>query len=197
MVSKNITARTNSGESEAQDSVEESFSSSRQLEQLKGARYRLDDLERSIVKQLLDDARKPFQGIARELGIDEKTVRNRVSKLREKGVLRFTPTTNPNRLKGCIVAMIAVNVRPDMRNNLEALAKRIADLPMVSWVGSVMGHYDLLLEVVVDSWESLSKFELSDLPSIEGVGQTDSFLVLTHYGSRGVAFVDAILNPRT
>lgn len=162
----------------------------------KANRYRMDSLERAIVKQLLDDARKPFQAIARELGVDEKTVRNRVAKLRDRGVLSFVPKTNANLLKGCITAVVAVNVRPDMRNDVERVAKEISLLPMVSWVGSVMGHYDIMIEVIVDSWEALTKFELSDLPTIPGVGQTDSFLVLSHFGTRGTSFVDAILRPR-
>ena len=158
-------------------------------------RYDLDDLDRRIVKALMDDARAPFQSIARELSVDEKTIRNRVARLRDADVLSFRPVTNGNILKGCISAIVAINIRTDIRNDVERLAEEVAELPMVSWVGTVMGQYDLIAEVIVDSWDALTHFELQELPAIKGVGATSSFLVLNNYGRRGVPFVDAILNP--
>ena len=159
-------------------------------------RYRLDKLECQIISHLDEDGRKPFQAIARELGVDEKTVRNRVSKLREQGILNFIPTTDANKLKGCIVALVAISIRADIRNDVERLARDIASLPMVSWVGTVMGQYDLMVEVIVESWDALARFELHELTQISGIGKTDSFLVLSHYGKRGMPFVERILNPR-
>ena len=158
------------------------------------ARYRLDTTEREIVKRLAEDGRTPFQSIAKEIGVDEKTVRNRVAKLREKGLLNLTPTANGNNLDGCLVAIVAINIRTDIRNTVEELAQSIAELPMVSWVGAVLGQYDIIAEVVVESWDDLTRFELQELPQIEGVGKTTSFLVLSHFGKRGVPFVDAILD---
>lgn len=160
-----------------------------------GGRYRLDNLERQIIRELCEDGRKPFQAIARAVGVDEKTVRNRVSKLREAGILNIIPTGEVNALKGCIVAIIAVNISTDARGNVEGLANDIASLPSVSWVGIVMGQYDLLVEVIVENWEELTQFEFFELPSIAGVGKTDSFLVLSHHGKRGVPFVEPVLRP--
>jgi Lrp/AsnC family transcriptional regulator for asnA, asnC and gidA len=158
------------------------------------SRYALDATEREIVKRLAQDGRTPFQSIAKEIGVDEKTVRNRVAKLREKGLLSLIPTANGNNLEGCLVAIVAINIGTDIRNSVEDLAKRIAELPMVSWVGAVLGQYDLIAEVVVESWDDLTRFELQELPAIEGVGKTTSFLVLSHFGKRGVPFVDAVLD---
>jgi|GEM_PF-730836 len=163
---------------------------------LRSGRYRLDNLEKAILSLLCKDGRMAYQTIARELAVDEKTVRNRIAKLREGGILNFIPAANPNEMRGCIVAIIAVCTDTNVRNDVHRLADELASLPMVSWVGAVMGQYDLMLEVVVDSWEELVQFELEELPAVQGVGRTDSFLVLSHYGKRGVPFVENILQPK-
>ena len=157
-------------------------------------RLRLDSLERQILKELLDDARRPFQAIARDLGVDEKTVRNRVSKLRESGLLRFAPVLNPDLLDRCITAYIAINFSAENRHKPQDMAKQLASLPNVSWVGTVMGRYDILIEVVVDSWESLTQFQLTELPKIQGISNSEGFLILSQFGKRGVPFVPAILD---
>lgn len=163
---------------------------------LKRKRYALDNLERSIIKQLCEDGRKPFQAIARELEVDEKTVRNRISKLREMGALRIIPTAEVSTLKDCIVALVAINISSDGRKDVEIVAREMASLPMVSWVGILLGQFDLLVEVVVENWEELTQFEYVVLPSISGIATTASFLVLSHFGKRGVPFVETILQER-
>ncbi len=188
-------------EAEAQGEVEsEAPKALEQLQRRDAAgrrkRYQLDDLERAIIRELCEDGRKPFQAIARALDVDEKTVRNRISKLREMGCLKIIPTAEVNTLKGCIVAIIAVNISGEGRRNVEELASRIASLPMVSWVGVLLGQFDLLVEVVVESWEDLTQFEYLDLPGVSGISTTTSFLVLSHYGKRGTPFVETILQPR-
>ncbi len=155
---------------------------------------KLDELEKSIIKQLQSDGRKPFQTIAREIGVDEKTVRNRVAKLRENGLLQIIPTTEGNALRDCIVALVAITISHEGRSNPEEVAERIASLPCVAWAGTLMGRFDIIAEVVVDSREALGRFQMHDLPNISGVGLTEGFLVMSHHGHRGVPFVDELLN---
>ena len=49
---------------------------------------RLDETNKQIIR-LLSDGRRPYSAIAEELGITENTVRSRVNKLMEDGVLRL------------------------------------------------------------------------------------------------------------
>lgn len=150
----------------------------------------LDPLECAIIRELCEDGRKPFQAIAREVGVDEKTVRNRVSKLRESGVLRIVPSIEGNSLRNCIVSLIAITFSDEGRLEPIEVAERISSLPMVSWVGTVMGRFDLIAEIVADSRETLSRFQMIELPAIRGVGRTEGFLIMSHHGIRGVPFIE-------
>jgi Lrp/AsnC family transcriptional regulator for asnA, asnC and gidA len=155
---------------------------------------RLDNLEKSIIRQLREDGRKPFQTIAKELGVDEKTVRNRVSKLREGGLLQIIPTTEGNALRDCIVALVAITISQEGRVHPEEVAERIAALPSVSWAGTLLGRFDIIAEVVVDSREALARFQMTELPQIPGVGLTEGFMVMSRHGQVGIPFVDELLH---
>lgn len=157
--------------------------------------YVFDNLEKAIISQLREDGRKPFQTIARELKVDEKTVRNRINRLRDSGVLRIVPTAEGNKLRECIVSLIAVNISPEYRGRSQEVVDGLSKLPGVSWVANTMGRYDIIAEVIVDTREALSRFQLVDLSSVPGVAATEGFLVLSHQGSRGVPFVSTILQP--
>ncbi|HQH28812.1 MAG TPA: Lrp/AsnC family transcriptional regulator [Oligoflexia bacterium] len=156
--------------------------------------YSLDNLEKEIIRRLNEDGRKPFQTIAKEVGVDEKTVRNRVSRLRERGLLRVLPSVSGNRLRDCLTEIVGVTITQEYRARMREVAGNIAALPAVSWVGIVMGRYDLLVEVVVRSRAALTQFQLSELTAVAGVGTAEGFLVLSHHGMRGVPFTDAVLS---
>ncbi len=71
----------------------------------------MDDLDRQILDILRRDARTPYTEIASQVGTSEGTVRNRVERLTEDGVIeRFTVSTRTGNIK----AMIEVSVKVDV-----------------------------------------------------------------------------------
>lgn len=74
--------------------------------------HRLDDLDSRIVRELVSptslpsDVRVTYARIARKLGVDEETVRRRLKKVREKGVVvGWKMLVNPG-LLGCTAAIV-------------------------------------------------------------------------------------------
>jgi Lrp/AsnC family transcriptional regulator for asnA, asnC and gidA len=55
----------------------------------------LDDADRRIVVALSRDGRRPYRDIARELGISEGTVRARMTRLLDEGLMRVTVVGSP------------------------------------------------------------------------------------------------------
>jgi Lrp/AsnC family transcriptional regulator for asnA, asnC and gidA len=52
----------------------------------------LSEIDIGILEKLQEDGRASYSAIARELGIAESTVRYRVEKLRESGVITSQPS---------------------------------------------------------------------------------------------------------
>jgi DNA-binding Lrp family transcriptional regulator len=113
----------------------------------------VDDLDREIVAILRRDARTPFTEIASELDVSEGTVRNRVERLLDDGVIeRFTVDTSTGNVKAMIEIGVAVDVDTD------AVADRMADWPAVDFVWMVSGEEDIVL--VVDAADTGSVNDL-------------------------------------
>ncbi|GGM32358.1 Lrp/AsnC family transcriptional regulator [Haloarcula argentinensis] len=104
----------------------------------------MDDLDREILSILRRDARTPYTKIADRVGTSEGTVRNRVERLVEDGVIeRFTVATRTGNVKAMIEVSVDVNV------DTAEVSDRIADWQEVDFVWQVSGEEDIV--VVVDA----------------------------------------------
>jgi DNA-binding Lrp family transcriptional regulator len=102
----------------------------------------MDSLDREILDILRRDARTPYTEIAEQVGTSEGTVRNRVERLQEDGVIeRFTVATRTGNVK----AMIEIGV--DMNVDTHEVGDLMADWDAVDFVWQVSGEEDLVLVV--------------------------------------------------
>jgi len=132
----------------------------------------MDDLDRQILSILRRDARTPYTEIADRVGTSEGTVRNRVDRLTDEGIIeRFTVTTQTGNVK----AMIEVSV--DMNVNTSAVSERLADWEEVDFVWQVSGEDDIVL--VVDCVDTQAVNELiSQARELQEVKGTTTRLIL-------------------
>jgi len=93
----------------------------------------------SILRLLLNDARKPTSEIAEELGISAKTVRRRMSRMVEEDLVRFGMLWHPDRSTETI-AQVHLDLREDMdpQNVMFSLVKLIGPRLLFSFAFSNM-----------------------------------------------------------
>ena len=107
----------------------------------------MDDLDRRIIAILRRDSRTPYTEIADRVSTSEGTVRNRVERLIEDGVIeRFTVATRT----GNVQAMIEVGV--DVNVDTGDISSRMAEWREVDFVWQVSGEEDIV--VVVDATDT-------------------------------------------
>lgn len=130
----------------------------------------MDETNKAIIRQLCD-GRKPFSAIAEELDITENTVRSRVNKLIDEGVLQISGLVNPEAIPGLQVVMMGVKLKT---LDLERKAKEFSELRGVISVAVITGRYDLFVQLVLSDDEGLSlldffKYELDKVSEISDV----------------------------
>lgn len=137
-----------------------------------------DEVDWKIINTLRD-THQNNNAIARQLGISEGTVRQRLKRLKDAGIVKIRALINPEVLENQQLATIAVNVAES--SLLESKAQEIAALPNVLDVSITSGRYDLFVQVLVDSNHGLVRFLTEELSAVKNVTSTESFLMLKSY----------------
>ena len=132
----------------------------------------MDDLDRRLLSLLRRAARTPYTEIADRVGTSEGTVRNRVDRMTEEGIIeRFTVTTRTGNVK----AMIEISV--EMNVDTAAVGERMVDWEEVDFVWQVSGEDDVVL--VVDAVDTRAVNELiSQAREMDEVKSTKTRLIL-------------------
>jgi len=136
----------------------------------------LNNLDWDIIKELQSNGREPNSSIAKRLNVTEGTIRQRVKKLMEAGVLRVSGQLNPEFLEGHQMVLMGINISESSR--LEKIFENLDSLKEVHSVAITSGRYDLFIKVIVSSNLGLVNFLTESLAQIEGISQTETFVLL-------------------
>ena len=134
---------------------------------------KIDKMNIEIIKQLRD-GRKSFKKIADELSITENTVRARVNKLTDDGILKITGTVDVESLPGHQHVIIGIKLE---KMNLLAKAEEFSKLDCVNSACVVTGRFDLIVIATLNQENTLLKFITEKIGTIEGVESIESFVV--------------------
>ncbi|MBC8506550.1 MAG: Lrp/AsnC family transcriptional regulator [Anaerolineales bacterium] len=135
----------------------------------------LDDIDRAIIAHLQYDGRAPYTKIAKELDITEGSVRRRVKRLVDEGVMQIVAIVEPQELGWHEAGMIGINVQA---HRIQEVADAIAQLPEVSYLFQAAGEFDLFAEVYCKDRQHFVSFLNNKLQKVSGVERTQSFLIL-------------------
>ncbi len=132
-------------------------------------RLAMDDMDARIISLLRRDGRMPFRAMALELGMTEATVRTRVRRLEESGLMRVVAVTDFE--AAGYGMLLAVGFEVEDRSPTE-VAEELAAIPEVFSVNVVVGTYDIQTLVVTRDLESLGELishTLAELPGVRKV----------------------------
>ncbi len=134
----------------------------------------VDDRSLEIIRHLQADGRRPFTSIAKDVGLSEAAVRQRVQRLIDAGVMQIVAVTDPLRVGLNRQAMVGVRTEGDVRD----IAAKLAASAEIDYVVICSGSYDILVEVVARDDEHLLDVINGQIRSIPGVLSTEMFLYL-------------------
>ena len=114
---------------------------------------------------LMKNARIPKTKIAEELEVTETAVRKRISKLEKDGIILGYKAVINYRTAGLSASLTGVDVEPD---KLWEVINRLKDLDEIKSMFLTTGDHMIMLEIVAESVEELSKIH-EKISELEGV----------------------------
>ena len=137
----------------------------------------IDNLDKRILEIMKKDSRCPYVEIADKLGVSEGTVRSRVHKMTEDGIISgFTIKTSSKNVKAL------VEVKIDVNTDTEAIAKELSKYDGVTEAFEVTGDQDIIAIVDVESSQSLNEI-IERVRRYDNVLSTRTRLILKeHFG---------------
>ena len=114
----------------------------------------LDDLDKRILKLLQFNCRLSFAELSRELDVAEATVRFRVNRLVEDGVItRFAALVNPAKVGMKVSGAILLKIDPAY---LEEACKQLVSFSETLYLFQSTGEYDVVSVIVARDMEHLN-----------------------------------------
>lgn len=136
----------------------------------------LNDIDRQIIRNLLEDASKSKAEIARSVGLTPNAVFERLRKLDERRVIQgYEVRLDPQALGSKLLAFVFVAESKPVRT--VKTGPRLAQLPNIEEVHRVAGRDCFLLKVRAADTDELTRI-LDEIGKIESVSAVETTIVL-------------------
>lgn len=138
-------------------------------------RYRIDKVDAQIIAALDQDVRSTYRSLGKRVGVDQVTVRRRLKKLTDSGVLRLGALLDYSKIGPSLNVLFGLNIGS---HDVDSVLWQVSELPHISWVASVTGRFDLMALARFSSHDDLAEFVHKDIRSVKGLLSSETFVFL-------------------
>ncbi|WP_416446279.1 Lrp/AsnC ligand binding domain-containing protein [Leeuwenhoekiella sp. A16] len=137
----------------------------------------IDGIDKIILRQLMDDARKPILEIARKVGISGAAIHQRLRKLEKSGLISGSKfIIDPKILGYSTMAFVGIYLDRAMSN--PAAVKQLKEIPEVIECHYTTGNWSIFIKILCKNNEDLMNLLNKKIQAIEGVSRTETFISL-------------------
>lgn len=135
----------------------------------------LDALDAQLIDMLSRDARVSNRRIAAELGVTEGTVRGRIKRLQQDGLIAFTAITGFE--MGNRSRLAFINVQADV-DKVREVARLISEIPSINAVLITMGQFNITAMCLIDELDTLVEIASDQILSLDGVHHVETSIAV-------------------
>ncbi|WP_339837128.1 Lrp/AsnC ligand binding domain-containing protein [uncultured Flavobacterium sp.] len=137
----------------------------------------IDGIDKEILRDLMEDARKPILQIAKKVGISGAAIHQRLKKLEQAGVIVGSKFIVNNKVLGyTTVAFVGIYLEK-AANNSDAV-RELKKIPEVLECHYTTGNWSVLIKIICRDNEHLMQMLNKKIQTIEGVSRTETFISL-------------------
>ena len=152
---------------------------------MKTKKLKIDGIDKTILKNLMKDARTPILEIAREIGISGAAIHQRLRKLEKSGLILGSKfILNPKALEYKTLAFVGIFL--EAASKYSAAVKRLEEIPEVIESHYTTGNYAIFIKILCKDNEHLMKVLNKEIQVIKGVARTETFISLDQHIDRQI-----------
>ncbi|MEZ7494859.1 Lrp/AsnC ligand binding domain-containing protein [Leeuwenhoekiella aequorea] len=145
----------------------------------------IDGIDKIILRQLMDDARKPILEIARQVGISGAAIHQRLRKLEKSGLISGSKfIVDPKILGYNTMAFVGIYLDRAMSN--PKAVKQLEEIPEVLECHYTTGNWSIFIKILCKNNEHLMHLLNKKIQAIEGVSRTETFISLNQQIERQI-----------
>lgn len=137
----------------------------------------IDGIDKEILRDLMEDARKPILQIANKIGISGAAIHQRLKKLEQAGVIDSSKLIVNNKVLG-YTTMAFVGIYLEKAANNSDAVRELKKIPEVLECHYTTGNWSILIKIICKDNEHLMQILNKKIQSIEGVSRTETFISL-------------------
>lgn len=135
-----------------------------------------DELDKKLLAELRANSRTAIAELARKLSVSRSTVKDRLSRLEHRGVIKgYSLVLSDDFTKGHIAAHVMIKLGT---HSSPVVVQQLKRLRQVNKAWAVSGDYDLILLVEADSPGELDEV-LDRIRAMDGIADTLTSVVLS------------------
>ena len=136
----------------------------------------MDEIDRDILRRLVNDPQKPFLSIAKEIGISPQTVKKRFNTMKKNNVF-FGSSMIIDLSKIGFQGKAFLLTNGSKSYESEIAIKLITQIPNVFLISEIVGPYDLLIMIVFRSATEIQEI-VNKIRAIDAIENVDVVLIL-------------------
>ena len=146
---------------------------------------KIDCIDKIIIKRLVEDARTPVLGIAREVGISGAAIHQRLRKLEDSDLMLGSRLIlNPKALGYTTMAFIGIHL--ESAGMYSSAIKKLKEIPEVVESHYTTGNWAIFIKILCKNNEDLMFLLNNDIQRIKGVSRTETFISLDQQINRQI-----------
>ena len=133
----------------------------------------LDEIDKSIIRELQVDARQSYLSLGKKIGASEGTIRNRVRLELERGIIKLKAVLNPTKIGFDFTCVIGLEIAIE---KLREAGAALAENPNVYFLVGTTGTFDLIAIVVFRNTNEFDQFMKDTISRLPGIRRTQTFV---------------------
>jgi DNA-binding Lrp family transcriptional regulator len=131
----------------------------------------IDRIDTLVINSLMQDGRKSFRQIAKEIGVSTPTVESHFSKMMGLGIIKnIIPILDSEKIEQQISAFVYLKI--DAPSQTFMIANKISSIPEIKNVYLLTGEYNLMFKVITDKPELVEELVTTRIGIIKGISSS-------------------------